>query len=29
LRLLYGPRAELAIGENRPAGTVVTVALPA
>ena len=29
LRLLYGDRAELAIGENRPAGTVVTIALPA
>ena len=29
LRLLYGDRAELTIGENRPAGTVVTIALPA
>jgi hypothetical protein len=29
LRLLYGDRAELTIGENRPSGTVVTIALPA
>ena len=29
LRALYGERAELSIGENRPAGTVVTIALPA
>ena len=29
LRLLYGTRAELTIAENRPAGTVVTIALPA
>src|SRR5688572_17448617 len=29
LRLLYGDRAELSIGENRAAGTVVTIALPA
>ena len=28
LRLLYGERASLAIGENRPAGAVVTVRLP-
>ena len=29
LRLLYGERAELTIGENRPSGAVVTIALPA
>jgi sensor histidine kinase YesM len=28
LRLLYGERASLTIGENRPAGAVVTVRLP-
>ena len=29
LALLYGTQAELTIGENRPAGTIVTIALPA
>jgi len=29
LRLLYGDRAVLTIGENRPSGAVVTIALPA
>jgi sensor histidine kinase YesM len=29
LRVLYGERAQLSIGENRPAGTLVTIALPA
>ena len=29
LRALYGGRASLAIGENRPSGTVVTVRIPA
>ncbi|HEX5128953.1 MAG TPA: histidine kinase [Usitatibacter sp.] len=29
LKALYGNGAELTIGENRPAGTVVTIALPA
>ena len=29
LRLIYGARAELAIGENRPAGTIVSIVLPA
>jgi sensor histidine kinase YesM len=29
LRLLYGDGAELVIGENRPSGAVVTIALPA
>jgi LytS/YehU family sensor histidine kinase len=29
LRLLYGEGSGLSIAENRPAGTVVTIALPA
>jgi sensor histidine kinase YesM len=29
LRVLYGGSAELSIAENRPAGTLVTIALPA
>ena len=29
LRALYGERAQLSIGENKPAGTVVSLALPA